>query len=250
MLDNYYHFWSMITLIFYIYTVIQLTFFFILSVLAWVLLWPFDKPRRVIHELSRCICMCFWYVPLTWKRKIEGLENIDKSKSYVIAINHNSMADILALYFLPLNFRWVSKREVFRIPYIGQLLTIHGDIAIDRKDGANAMRKVTELGKMWIGRGVSIAMFPEGTRSKSGEIGRFKQGAFALAKEAGVEILPVVMHGTRDVLKKNYLLNWRNVLTVSVLPPISAEQVASMEMPELMAMTRQMMCEEYEKIRK
>ena len=93
-------------------------------------------------------------------------------------------------------------------------------------------------------------MFPEGTRSKSGEMGRFKQGAFALAKEAGVEILPVVMHGTRDVLKKNYLLNWRNVLTVRVLPPISAEQVASMEMPELMAMTRQMMCEEYEKSRR
>ena len=94
------------------------------------------------------------------------------------------MADILALYFVPLNFRWVSKREVFRIPYIGQMLSIHGDIAIDRSRGADSMRKVTEKGKMWIGRGVSIAMFPEGTRSKSGEMGRFKQGAFALAKDA------------------------------------------------------------------
>ena len=240
----------MLSLLFYIYTVIELTFFFILSVLAWVLLLPFDKPRRVIHELSRCICMAFGYPPFTWKRRIKGLENIDKSKSYVIAINHNSMADILALYFLPLNFRWVSKREVFRIPYVGQLLTIHGDIAIDRKDGRNAMRKVTEQGKMWIGRGVSIAMFPEGTRSKSGEVGRFKQGAFALAKDAGVEILPVVMHGTRDIIKKNYLVNWRNVLSISVLPPISTEQIASMEVSEVAEMTHKMMCEEYEKIRK
>lgn len=240
----------MLSLLFYIYTVIELTFFFILSVLAWVLLLPFDKPRRVIHELSRCICMAFWYPPFTWKRRIKGLENIDKSKSYVIAINHNSMADILALYFLPLNFRWVSKREVFRIPYVGQLLAIHGDIAIDRKDGRNAMRKVTEQGKMWIGRGVSIAMFPEGTRSKSGEVGRFKQGAFALAKDAGVEILPVVMHGTRDIIKKNYLVNWRNVLSISVLPPISTEQIASMEVSEVSEMTHKMMCEEYEKIRK
>ncbi len=194
--------------------------------------------------------MCFWYGVPTWRRKIEGLENIDKKKSYVIVINHNSMVDILALYFLPLNFRWVSKREVFRIPYIGQLLTIHGDIAIDRSKGADSMRKVTEDGKMWIGRGASIAMFPEGTRSKSGEMGRFKQGAFALAKEAGVEILPVVMHGTRTVLNKFYLVNWRNVLKVSVLPPISAEEVAATPMPELMEKTRTMMCEKYNQLRK
>lgn len=194
--------------------------------------------------------MCFWYGVPTWRRKIEGLENIDKKKSYVIVINHNSMVDILALYFLPLNFRWVSKREVFRIPYVGQLLTIHGDIAIDRSKGADSMRKVSEDGKMWIGRGASIAMFPEGTRSKSGEMGRFKQGAFVLAKEAGVEILPVVMHGTRTVLNKFYLVNWRNVLKVSVLPPISAEEVAATPMPELMEKTRTMMCEKYNQLRK
>lgn len=240
----------MFSIIFYIFTLIQLTFFFILSVLALVVCFPFDKPRRVVHSLSRAICMCFWYGVPTWRRKIEGLENIDKKKSYVIVINHNSMVDILALYFLPLNFRWVSKREVFRIPYIGQLLTIHGDIAIDRSRGADSMRKVTEDGKMWIGRGASIAMFPEGTRSKSGEMGRFKQGAFALAKEAGVEILPVVMHGTRTVLNKFYLVNWRNVLKVSVLPPISAEEVAATPMPELMEKTRTMMYEKYNQLRK
>ena len=240
----------MFSIIFYIFTLIQLTFFFILSVLALVVCFPFDKPRRVVHSLSRAICMCFWYGVPTWRRKIEGLENIDKKKSYVIVINHNSMVDILALYFLPLNFRWVSKREVFRIPYVGQLLTIHGDIAIDRSKGADSMRKVTEDGKMWIGRGASIAMFPEGTRSKSGEMGRFKQGAFVLAKEAGVEILPVVMHGTRTVLNKFYLVNWRNVLKVSVLPPISAEEVAATPMPELMEKTRTMMCEKYNQLRK
>ena len=240
----------MLSIIFYIYVIIELTFFFILSVLALIVCFPFDKPRRVVHELSRAICMCFWYVPLTWKRRIKGLENVDKSKSYVIVINHNSMADIISLYFVPLNFRWVSKREVFRIPYIGQLLSIHGDIAIDRSKGADSMRKVTEQGKMWIGRGVSIAMFPEGTRSKSGEMGRFKQGAFALAKEAGVEILPVVMHGTRDVLNKNFMVNWRNRLSVSVLPPISVDKVQTMQTAELIDYTRTMMVEEYEKIRK
>ena len=240
----------MLSIIFYIYVFVILTVFFILSAIALIVCFPFDKARRVVHAMSKYLCMCFWYVPLTWKRRIKGLENIDKSKSYIIVINHNSMADILGLYFLPLNFRWVSKREVFRMPYIGQFLYMHGDIAIDRSRGADSLRKINEQGKMWIGRGASIAMFPEGTRSKSGEIGRFKQGAFTLAKEAGVEILPVVMHGTRDVIKKNFMVNWRNVLSVSVLPPISVEQVKSTEMAELIDMTRTVMCEEYEKIRK
>lgn len=240
----------MLSVLFYIYVLIELTFFFILSVVALVVCYPFDKPRRVVHELSRAICMCFWCVPPTWKRRIKGLENIDKNKSYVIAINHNHMADILALYFLPLNFRWVSKKEVFRMPYIGQLLSLHGDIAIDRSKGAESMKMVIDNGKMWISRGVSIAMFPEGTRSKSGEMGRFKQGAFALAKEAQVEILPVVMHGTKSVLKPNFMINWRNRLSISVLPPITVQDVVSTPLPELMERTREAMCEEYEKIRK
>ena len=239
----------MLSLLFYIYVLVELTFFFILSVIALVVCFPFDKPRRVVHSLSRAICMCFWLVPLTWRRTIRGREKIDPKTPYVIVINHNSMADILALYFLPLNFRWVSKREVFRMPYIGPMLTLHGDIAIDRGRGAEAMRKVVEDGKMWVSRGVSIAMFPEGTRSKTGEIERFKLGAFALAKEAGVAILPVVFDGTRDVLKKNYLVNWRNHLKISVLDPIPAEEVATAELPTLIHRVHDDMVEELARLR-
>ena len=150
---------------------------------------------------------------------------------------------------MPLNFRWVSKREVFRMPYIGPLLSIHGDIAIDRGRGTEAMRKVVEDGKLWVSRGASIAMFPEGTRSKTGEIQRFKMGAFALAKEAGVAILPVVLDGTRDVMKKNYLFNWRNHLKISVLDPIPAETVASAELSELMTRVHDDMVEELARMR-
>lgn len=239
----------MLSLLFYIYIVVELTFFFILSVVALVVCFPFDKPRRVVHSISRAICMCFWLVPPTWRRTILGREKIDSKTSYVIVINHNSMADIISLYFLPLNFRWVSKREVFRMPYIGPLLTIHGDIAIDRGRGAEAMRKVVEDGKMWVSRGASIAMFPEGTRSKTGEIQRFKMGAFALAKEAGVAILPVVLDGTRDVVKKNYLFNWRNHLKISVLDPIPAEEVATADMSALMTRVHDDMVAELARLR-
>lgn len=210
----------MISIIFYIYTVAICTVMLIVSAVALLITLPFDKPRRVVHELSRALVHMFFCVPPMWRRKVVGMENLDPEKAYVIVINHQAMTDIMALYFLPLNFRWVSKREVFRIPFFGQFLVLHGDIAIERGKGAEAMHKVLEDGRKWIGRGVSVAMFPEGTRSKDGEIHRFKAGAFALAKEADVEILPVVMTGTNTLVRPNKLFNWRNEIVLKVLPPV------------------------------
>ena len=239
----------MLTLIFSIYTLVILTLFTALSFVALIVCYPFDKRRRVVHELSRWLCFSWWYVPFTWRRRIEGLENVDKKKPYVIVINHNSMVDIISLYFVRLNFRWVSKKEVFRIPFIGPMLWMHGDIAIQRGRATESMKKVIEDGKLWISRGASIAIFPEGTRSKDGEIHRVKQGAFMLAKEAGVAILPVVMQGTGTTIKPNKMYNWRNHLKVSVLEPISAEEVAATGASELAAKVQGLMTEELERVR-
>lgn len=241
----------MLTLIFAVYTIVVLTFFFILSFVALIVCYPFDKRRCVVHELSRWLCFSWWYAPFTWRRKISGLENVDKNKPYVIVINHNSMVDIIALYFVCLNFRWVSKQEVFRMPYIGPMLWMHGDIAIKRGRAAESMAKVVRDGKMWLDRGVSVAIFPEGTRSKDGEIHRFKGGAFALAKEAGVEILPVVMDGTTEVFKpKSIFFNWKHQLTLKVLPPISAEKVLATEPSDMAKEVQEMMTEALAEIRK
>ena len=241
----------MLTFIFAIYTLVILTVFTILSFIALIVCYPFDKRRRVVHEISRWLCFFWWYAPLTWRRRIEGLENVDKNKPYVIVINHNSMVDIIALYFVRLNFRWVSKQEVFRIPYIGPMLWMHGDIAIKRGRATESMKKVINDGKMWLGRGVSVAIFPEGTRSKDGEIQRFKGGAFALAKEAGVEILPVVMEGTTKIFKpKSIFFNWKHQLTLKVLPPISAEHVAETETSILAQEVQAVMTEVLAEIRK
>lgn len=239
----------MLTLIYGIYTLIICTVMLVVSVVAFVVTVPFDKGRRVVHELSRALVYMFIMVPPTWKRRVEGLENIDKDKPYVIVINHQSMVDIMMLYLVPMAFRWVSKREVYRIPYIGQFLLLHGDIAIDRKQGSKAMRKVMEQGQMWLGRGVSVAMFPEGTRSKDGDIHRFKAGAFALAKDAGVAILPVIMDGSSTLIKPSKMMNWRNEFIIKVLPAISAEQVAATEQSELMEQTQATMIEALAELR-
>ena len=157
-------------------------------------------------------------------------------------LNHNTVIDIPALYYVPLNFRWVSKREVFKTPFFGQYLVLHGDICIDRGRAAEAMEQLLCKGKRWISRGASIAIFPEGTRSKDGEIHRFKAGAFTLAKEAGVEILPVVLDGTKSLIRRNLLFNWGNRITLRILPPVPVERVVSADLHELMEEVHDAMC--------
>ena len=238
----------MLSILYYLFTLLQVTFFFILSIVVLVITYPFDKSRRWVHECSRWICRLLFDLPFGVKRTIDGLENIDENKSYVMVMNHNSGVDIFAAYKIPLNFRWVSKREVFRVPFMGPLLTIHGDIPIERGNPSKAMAKVLSLGKLWLSRGASVAIFPEGTRSKTGEINRFKLGAFNLAKEAEVEILPVVMTGTNEMFK-GWKVNWRNRTAIRVMPAIKAETVKATDTKELMQQVRESMVEELAKLR-
>ena len=223
----------MLSVLYYLFTLLQVSFWFIMSVIVLIITYPFDKSRRWVHECSRCICILLYDVPPFIRRTIDGLENIEKGKPYVMVMNHNSGVDIFAAYKIPLNFRWVSKREVFWVPFMGPLLSIHGDIPIERGNPKKAMSKVSRLGKLWLSRGATVAIFPEGTRSKDGEIHNFKLGAFNLAKEAGVEILPVVMTGTNTSVKKNKMVNWGNRVAIRVLEPVSVEEVASMGTKEL-----------------
>lgn len=222
----------MLSILYYIFTIIHTTVWCIISVIVLALTYPFDKSRRWVHEISRYMTWVFFGLPPRVRRTIDGLENIDRSKPYVIVLNHTSGVDIIAAYKIPLNFRWVSKREVFRLPFFGPMLLVHGDIPIERGNAAAAMAKVIHEGKIWLGRGASVAIFPEGTRSKDGEIHRFKAGAFSLAKEAGVEILPVVMTGTAAMFR-GWRMNWTNRIRIRVLPAVSVEEAAEMDVKGL-----------------
>ena len=238
----------MLSILFYLFTLLQVSFWFVVSIIVLGVTYPFDKSRRWVHECSRYICKCLFDLPHL-KRTIDGVENIEKGKSYVMVMNHNSGVDIFAAYKIPLNFRWVSKREVFRVPFMGPLLTIHGDIPIERGNPSEALAKVLSLGKLWLGRGASVAIFPEGTRSKTGEINRFKMGAFNLAKEANVEILPIVMTGTNKMFRKGWLMNWRNRVAIRVMKPIPVEEVAATDVKDMAQRVRESMIEELAKLR-
>ncbi len=240
----------MLSLLYYIFLILMCTFVMVLSIIALVICSPFDPGRRVVHWLTIIMTRIFYGGKVYWPTKVLGKENLDPKKSYVVVINHQNMMDIPTLYHLSFHFRWVSKKEVFKIPFFGQYLIIHGDIAIERGNAKVAMRKVIDDGCKWISRGVSVAIFPEGTRSKDGEIHRFKAGAFNLAKEADVEILPIVMDGTKGAFTKYGMFRWRNKTTLKVLPPISREVVANTEVKELAELTRTQMIEALNSIRK
>ena len=226
----------MLSILYYIVVLVVATVLFVLSFIALVICYPFDKKRVVVHTLSKWITDVIFGLPPFMGRDVIGAEHIDPKQPYVITLNHNSMVDILCLYKIPLVFKWVSKREVYRIPIVGQLLFAHGDIVINRASSKEAMNKVHNRGKEWLAKGASVSIFPEGTRSKDGQIHNFKAGAFLLAKDAGVPILPIVLSGTTTMLRKGtFWLNWRNRITIKVLEPVSREEVAERSIKEVMA---------------
>lgn len=240
----------MLSLLYYLVVIAVALVLYVASFIALVVCYPFDRKRVVVHTLSKWITDTIFGLPPFMKREVIGLENIDPKKAYVMTLNHNSMADIITIYNLPLVFKWVSKKEVYRIPIVGRLLYAHGDIVINRASAKEAMQLVHERGKEWLAKGASVAIFPEGTRSKDGEIHNFKAGAFLLAKDAGAPILPIVLNNTNKMIRKGWMMNWRNHITIKILPPISAEEVAERSVKEVMADVHTSMTEALAGIRK
>jgi 1-acyl-sn-glycerol-3-phosphate acyltransferase len=131
---------------------------------------------------------------------VEGLEKIDHSQSYVIAANHQSLYDIYVLYgFTGIDAKWVMKKELRRIPFLGLSAEKMGHIIIDRSSPEQAIETIN-IAKQRITNGISVVFFPEGTRSRDGNLLPFKKGAFRLALDLGLPILPISIHGSRDVL--------------------------------------------------
>ena len=239
----------MLSILYYIVVATAWIVLYVLSFIALIVCYPFDKKRRVVHRISAWLTnTVFIFAPLA-RRRVVGMENIDPNKAYVMVLNHQSMVDILSIYNLPLVFKWVSKKEVYRIPLVGRLLMMHGDIVINRASAKEAMQLVHSKGMEWLKKGASVAIFPEGTRSKDGEIHNFKAGAFILAKDAEVPILPVVVEGTDNMTRGRFFMNWKNRITIKVLPPVSKQEVVERPIKEVMTEVRESMVEALAELR-
>lgn len=164
-----------------------------------LLLAPFLSPRRV--GFSTAVPWARLGLLFSWVRvRVHGLEHIDPRQSYVVVANHLSLFDIWVLYgHLRMDLRWVAKKEVFYIPIIGICCVALGHVFVDRSNHQRAMASL-EKARQRIVRGTSILFFPEGTRSRTGALRPFKKGAFHLARDLDLPILPVSIIGTREIL--------------------------------------------------
>jgi 1-acyl-sn-glycerol-3-phosphate acyltransferase len=194
---------------------------FPLTLIIWLIVLPFDRKRVVIHLFLMYQCLGLSFLMPIWKIHIEGREKAVKGMTYVIISNHQSLLDILLINCLRYKFKWISKIENFNIPVIGWYLKMADYIIVDRQ---NEESKIEMLAKSYnfLKKGISIMIFPEGTRSLNNEIGFFKRGAFQLALQADVPILPVLIDGTGGILPKHGLIfSSGHHIRIRVLDPIN-----------------------------
>ncbi|MEE2680006.1 MAG: lysophospholipid acyltransferase family protein [Myxococcota bacterium] len=206
---------------------------FPVALVIWALTAPFDRRKRVLHLFT-----CFWASLYTWLNpawpvRIEGRSKLDSQSARVMVANHLSLLDILVLFRLFSHFKWVSKAENFRVPFIGWNMKLNGYIELKRGERASVVRMMTAC-EDTLRAGSSIMMFPEGTRSPSGRMRAFKTGAFELALRAGCAIQPLVIEGTSDALpKRGFVLQGRHPIRITVLDPIPPETFADLSAEEL-----------------
>ena len=171
--------------------------------------------------------------------RVTGREKIRKDTSYVIIANHQSQYDILALVTgLKIQFRWVIKQEILKVPLFGYALYASRNIFIDRRDTDKAKESIRK-GLHRLPPGTSIMFFAEGTRSPDGTLRPFKKGGFMVALERGIPILPVTVNGSRKVLPKGAFAFTPGTIDVVISDPIPSSSYSRETMDELMAKTWQ-----------
>lgn len=164
----------------------------------------FDRRGNFIHYIGRFWSLLNLFLSGT-RVKIHGKEKIEKGRTYIVMSNHQSLFDVWALIGkIPLQLRWIVKMEIRNVPIFGYALERMGHVYVDRKNRSTAFGSMDEA-VMKIKQGISIIIFPEGTRSKDGNLLRFRRGGAVIALKAGIPILPVTVNGSRFALPKDTL---------------------------------------------
>jgi 1-acyl-sn-glycerol-3-phosphate acyltransferase len=180
---------------------------------------------------------CAFITPM--RVTVTGRENIDKHQSYIVASNHQSSYDIFVLFgWLGIDLKWVIKKELRKYPVFGYATVKGGNIIIDRSNPGEAYKSLQKA-RQKIQGGTSIIMLPEGTRSRTGELGEFKRGAFVLAQELGLPVLPVSITGTRKILPPQTLNLFPGRATMRIHPPVDIRGYGEGETGRLAADVRE-----------
>jgi 1-acyl-sn-glycerol-3-phosphate acyltransferase len=219
------------SVVYWVFVVLTMPVLFSCALVIFLVTWPFDRRRLALHLFS-----CFWasfyvYCNPLWRVRFVGRERLPWHGPAVIVANHLSLVDILVLYGLYRPFKWVSKAELFRVPIVGWNMVLNDYVRLRRGD-RESIRAMMDHCRRHLARGAPVLIFPEGTRSATGLLQPFKDGAFRLALEAGAPVIPVALRGTYDTLPKHGLvMRQRMEALVQVLEPLDPKAFAGI--PEL-----------------
>ena len=212
----------------------------VLLVLLWTPLIAFyrlatfrsDPDRYKVGRLFHRIAVVAGHLNPFWNFRVVDDVHPDPRRPYVFVANHASNADPFLVAMVPWEMKWLSKKSIFDIPVLGWMMRVAGDVEVERGNKESARRAMEELCER-LGRKVSILVFPQGTRSPDGTVGEFREGAFRLAIEAGVDVVPLALSGTAESLPKGSIAFRKTSATVTVLPPIPTQGLTVEDAPQL-----------------
>jgi 1-acyl-sn-glycerol-3-phosphate acyltransferase len=199
-------------------------------------------------------CMRRWSKDNLWisraRIEIEGLDNVDRNHPQIFVANHSGLHDILSLSaYLPIPFRWIAKKSLFRVPFMGWHMRRAGYIAIDRENPRDAAKSIIDAVRE-IQNGINAVAFPEGTRSRTGELGSFHSGAFSLALRTGVPLVPIVLDGScRVIAPKTLQVNPGTIIRIKIERPIDLSSYSKGEKHRLMDDVLRIMSDSLEELR-
>lgn len=234
---------ALLSLFFWVACVFLLALLYFVMLVLLAFTFPFDKQRKILHR------QCFWWSDAMiglnpyWKVSVKGLEHIDPKRTYVIVANHQSLADIVVLFQIRAQFKWVAKESLFGIPFLGWCLGLCKHISLKRND-RTSIRDVYRGAIAYLRSGMSVLFFPEGTRSETHEMNPFQNGAFKLAISEKVPVLPITIKGTRNAIPKGgWVMSSKVFCEMTVLEPIETAQLPHNDFSQLSEMVRSRMAE-------
>lgn len=247
------HSWRMrlFSVWFWGYLIASVTVFWFAVVIPWLVILPFDRRRLFSHWYAYTWANHLQGASPFWRIVVEHGERMRPDQAYVLVCNHQSSGDILALFSLRKQFRWVAKRVLFAVPFLGWMMWMAGYVGIKRGD-ARSRDKMFRKCERQLALGNTVAIFPEGTRSTTPEMRPFKLGAFKLACDTGKPVLPVIMEGTQQTLpRESWVFTLENKIyaIVRVLEPVHPSECNN-DPHKLMTKVREMMTAERERLRR
>ena len=205
--------------------------------LVWLFTAPFDKGRYAAGRAFRLVGVTAMRINGLWKFRTRG-RLADPRRPYVVVANHESYADVFLISCFPWEMKWLSKDTMFKIPCMGWMMQMAGDIKLVRGDRDSTLNAIAQC-RDRLAKKVSVMIFPEGTRSKTQEMLPFKDGAFRLAIESQAPVLPIAVAGTRNAMAKGTFRFLRARALAQVLEPIDTTGMTMDDIGRLKQMARE-----------